>query len=331
MTELSSYSEKSHPMTFAYEQHSKILGDGEALQSVCDYAFDRFGIRCLHDERDYDRLIHQFQWEQVRDMLQRALSMHDLETAIQRDEQQFMQSLANSCDENAPQIGGGDPGLPHGWLTLLEAAYERLGDTEGLRRTYEYYIITGTAVEIPNKYDPVPYFFNHYVEKLHELDDELGDGRWQESIQRIEHLYDTYRSDPMFHSRNRPYEALLIQEQRGAAAMRYCARRCKDWYDEALISDLFPVLTEYDFDKASNLLLQPLHDADSKLLRDNTPKGAQRIANLLRRLGVSSHSTRIREEAERLIRMYRHRDHLKAFLKDLIKELPQIDDSAAAS
>lgn len=305
------------------EGYATMLGSGEALLAVCDYAFDRFGISSFHhDKPAYDVLMNQLQWEQIREILQRVLLMHDLEAAVQFHEERFMRSLANSCTEDVPKIGGADLGLPHGWFTVLEAAYERLADADGLCRIYAYYIIMGTDAEEPlklNEYSPVPFFFNHYVEKLHDLAGE----RWPEFVQRIENLYDKYRSDPLFHSRNRQYEALLIQERHGGAAIQYCSQRCKDWYDETLVSDLFAVMAEYDLGQAADLLLQPLHDADSKLMRDNTFEGAQRVVNLLRRADISSNCALVRQEAERLIRMYRHREYLKSLLKDLIKELPQ--------
>ncbi|OZG66669.1 hypothetical protein BHAP_0078 [Bifidobacterium hapali] len=321
MTELRTHGVESQSVQAT--EYATMLGGGEALLAVCEYAFDRFGIsRFRRDKPAYDLLMNQLQWEQIREILQRILLMHDLEAAVQFHEERFMRSLTNSCTEDAPEIGGADPGLPHGWFTVLEAAYERLVDVDGLCRIYAYYIIMGVDAEELlklNEYSPVPFFFNHYVEKLHDLAGE----RWPEFVQRIENLYDKYRSDPMFHSRNRQYEALLIQERHGAAAIQYCSRRCKDWYDEALVSDLFAVMAEYDLGKAADLLLHPLHDADSKLMRDNTPEGAQHVVNLLRRAGISTNGALVRQEAERLMRMYRHREHLKSLLKNLIKELPQ--------
>ena len=316
-----------------------VIGDGEAGRAAYEYAQNRFellsfgaGIPC-----DYDLIMDVAQWECIREVLQRLLTMQDLEAAVRTSAHRCMQQLADSCGEDSAVDDVGDPSLPHGWLTILEAAYERLGDKAGLCRVYAYYIITGDgmdhsmtlqgstheAAQERDSWETEPMTADkecvarasHYVNKLRAL----AADQWPESVTRIESLYDRYYSDPMFHSRNYRYEALLRQERQGGEALRYCQRRCRTWYDHKLVSDMFDVMVQSDLEAACELLLRPLHNADSNLMRNNTPRNVSRIMSLLRRLGSVAGTERVKTEAERLSDRYRGRTQLRKELQSLIE------------
>lgn len=109
--------------------------------------------------------------------------------------------------------------LPHGWFTLLEAAYERLGDRENLAKVYAVYIAQGLLPQDAR-----------YVDRLRWL---LGDTKALDVM--IGELTGGFR--PMKDDRMRPtaglaYEHLLREFRLSDEAVAYCEvlrkydRRC---------------------------------------------------------------------------------------------------------
>jgi hypothetical protein len=322
-----------------------ICGNGEAGRAVYEYARLRFGMPHFRDRGTlgYDLIMDPHQWEQVREVLERMTSMRDLEAAVQTQGARDMWQLANSgvsddCDgdyDGADGAGVRDPSLPHGWLTLLEAAYERLGDRDGLCRLYSYYIITDEITDRPtlenvicggdgdasndgddgnDGADAQRRRDAHYIDALRALMPE----QWPEAVARIVEIYQRCCSDPMFHSRDPMYETLLKQERLSDAAWQYCTMQSQGWRDDELIMDMFELMAQDHRDEACALLLEPLYDADSRLMSNNTAEGAGQVVALLRRCAAVMGTQRATAEAERLMGMYRSRTGLRHALEALI-------------
>ncbi|RSX56937.1 hypothetical protein [Bifidobacterium samirii] len=299
------------------------IGDGEAGHAVLAYlwrGFARYGSGGMH-ESDYRLIMDDDQWMMVRDLLQRYLAMDDLDDAVRAIRDREMQRLADSSQtDTEPEPT--PPGLPQGWWTLLEAAYERLGDEEGLRRIYMCYIVTNRlprprkspeATGLGLVIDPM-----HYVRKLKTLSGE----HWSEDVRCMVRVHQRHYRDPMFAGWQLSYEALLRSERLSDAAWRYCRVRCLSRYasaDEAvgLMSTMFDVVAERHAEEVCNLLLDSLRDADSPMLCEDSPERVEQVIAVLRKC-LPYDADRVHAECERLHGMYRRRRQLRSALEALM-------------
>lgn len=302
------------------------IGDGAAGRAVSAYVFDSFGRYRLDDVRESDYLLvmDDRQWEMVRDLLQWYLAMDDLDHAVKVIRDQKTRELADIglSDANPSPV---PPGLPQGWWTLLEAAYERLGDEDGLRRIYACYIVTD-RLPWDQKISDVPRHgreidYAHYVRKLKALS---GD-RWPEDVRRMVRVHQRYYRDPMFAGRQLAYEELLRSERLSDAAWRYCKVRSHPRYalaDDAaeLMDTMFDIVVEHHAEDVCNILLAPLRDADSPILKSDSPELVAQVIEVLRKCQPYVED-RVRAECERLYAMYRHRQRLRGELKKLMGEI----------
>ncbi|OZG58458.1 hypothetical protein BTIS_0827 [Bifidobacterium tissieri] len=305
------------------------IGDGEAGRAVLEYVWSSFARYHSDDmrESDYRLIMDDQQWAMVRDLLQRYLAMDDLDDAVQVFRDREMGKLADSCLPDAVPSPA-PPGLPQGWWTLLEAAYECLGDEEGLRRIYACYIVTDRLPwhrrsQMPSR---VPRHEReidsaHYVRKLKTLSGE----HWPEDVRRMVEVHQRYYRDPMLSGRQLAYEELLLSERLSDAAWRYCKVRCHSRYTLAseaaeLMERMFDVVSERHAEEACDILLAPLHDADSPMLSNDSPERVTQIITVLRKC-LPYVGNRVREECERLYGMYRHRQLLRSELKKLLEHV----------
>ncbi|WP_126029558.1 hypothetical protein [Bifidobacterium callimiconis] len=307
------------------------IGDGEAGHAVLEYVWSSFARYHSSDmrESDYRLIMDDRQWATVCDLLQGYLAMDDLDNAVRVFRDRRMQELADSCLPDAEPTPA-PPGLPQGWWTLLEAAYERLGNENGLRRIYACYIVTDRlpwsrkASDVPDSEVPRhgrEIDHDYYVRKLKTLSGE----HWPEDVRRIVRVHQRYYRDPMFAGRQLSYEELLRSERLSDAAWRYCKVRSHPRYsllDDAaeLMEDMFDVVAEQHAEEACNILLVPLRDADSSILKNDSPELVAQVIEVLRKCQPYV-ADRVCAECERLYGMYRHRQRLRGELKKLMGEL----------
>lgn len=302
----------------------KAADAGEAVSAVRAYARLRFGTPGTDASGDGEcGWLSEHEWRALRDALQRLTCMDDLEAAVQRFCRRYEESLdwADECEE-LYDVEETAPGLPYGWLTLLEASYERLGDTDGLCTLYAYYIVTDVsdADEDDTEGGTVARGLGHAVRYIGRLRDLCGE-RWPQMRARIVDTYERHCYDePVSYGRNTTFEELLRQEGLAQEALRYCRRMRDGRHGDIVASDLLELTVRADMDAACALLTAPLHDADSSLMRDDSESGVKRIVALLSRLRDVAGAERMRLEAERLIRMYRRRPALRSALRQLIDE-----------
>ena len=306
------------------------------------------------------------EWTAIRNILQRLTGLDDLSVAMQlargRDVHALTYDPDGDDDDDEAEIDEDgyrivdpqpDPGLPHGWLTLLEAAYEQLDDADGLERLYAYYILadmtsdafiagdeddeddeTGNAEcdrDGRNPDDKTTHA-GHIIGKLRRLatrpgrfdDDSQAETHWHELLDTIVHAFES-ADDPGFPLHSIAYEELLAQERLSDAAWRYCRRESDTpWFgarERASLDRLFDVIAIDHAAEACELTLRPLHDADSALMREDTQENRRKILLTLNRCATYAGPDRARNEAERLLRLYRKRKELREGLTAFMEGL----------
>ncbi|PLS28589.1 hypothetical protein [Bifidobacterium parmae] len=299
----------------------RIIGDGAAGRKIYAYVYDHFGGHALtRDETsDYSMITDVRGWRWIRDFMQRLLAMDDgLEIAVcARTARETSQLFAEChCGQEDGQVNPPILNPPDICWTWLEASYERLGDVEGLCRLYAYRIITDSIDGRIRTEDEQRAHDSWYVRKLRDL---AGDA-WNDYVLRIIDLQERYHGDPMFHGRNPAYEALLSQEMLSDAAWKYCKARCRDFRDDKVIERLFAVMAHTRAEDSCDLLLEPLHDADSDLMRSDSERNVDRVCSILRLVAGAAGSGKARDEIDRLLRMYRSRKSLRVALEGLRDE-----------
>lgn len=304
------------------------------------------------------------EWTAIRNILQRLTGLDDLSGAMQLARGRDVHALTydpdggdneDGIDEDGYRIVAtwSDPGLPHGWLTLLEAAYEQLGDEDGLERLYAYYILANLtpAASVAHDEDDEDdetgndecdrdgrnpddktTHADHIIGKLRLLatrpgrfdDDSQTETHWHELLDTIVHAFES-ADDPGFPLRSIAYEELLAQERLSDAAWRYCRRGAgTPWFgarERASLDRLFDVIAIDHAAEACELILRPLHDADSALMREDTQENRREILLALRRCATYAGPDRARSEAERLLRLYRRRKELREGLTAFMEGL----------
>lgn len=306
---------------------SVIIGDGSAGRELYSYIYDHFGVAAFTEDEtsDYSLITDLQGWEWVRGFMQRLLSMDDLEGALRTSDARDQERLSRECGCGRDEEDALPPVLspPRICWTWLQAAYERLGDREGLCRLHAYRILTSEVGPETTTFEQAKRVGAHHIVKLRKF---AGDD-WHSTVELIVDLQQRYHGDPMFHGRNPAYEVLLRQESLTDAAWEYCKARCSDLHDDEVIVDLFDVMARGHAEEACELLLEPLHDADSKVLHNDTEENVEHIRAMLRLVATFVGPSRMRVEAVRLRSMYRYRRSLRDALKRLLSEY---DDGGTA-
>lgn len=134
--------------------------------------------------------------------------------------------------------------LPHGWLTILEAAYEQLDDTEGLRRLFMLHILLASA--------------NADVKYVRRLRDLSGD-RWPDDVATIVAKARDHRHATLMHD-NPAYERLLVEEHLRDATIDYVQGRDRLGSDRFL--RMLPALADGDDGSLLTTLTDQFLDRD---------------------------------------------------------------------
>lgn len=357
------------------------IGDGEATRAVTNYVRQRFWLPNFTWDKSPNEVLRMnaAQWEAIRAMLERALELDDLSVAFQlvrgrdfhalsyddyADDDPDNEDDEDDEDDELDESGyhvvepHADPALPNGWLTLLEASYEQLGDVDGLERFYEYCILTDIGMEEcghgnenedenENTEDEIHHdtesgtVHRTYLDRLRDLVNRTAAGnhqvaaeRWSRAVDAIITAFETADAMEYPVERTQAYERLLLEERLGDAAWKYCERRIRDpWARSAssiaLVERFLDVFTPDHAAEACELLLKPLHDADSELMRDDSAEHRQDIVRILTRCRPYMGVERVRAETERLLRMYRRRRELQESLKEFLNGLNTATPTAA--
>ena len=350
------------------------IGDGDAAHAVMDYVRRRFWFPGFSYDRTPNGVLRMdaTQWEAIRTTLERLYGLNDLSAAFQLTRGREFHALSyddyvdddsddeDDEDEDEYRIVDPhrDPALPNGWITLLEAAYEQLGDIDGLAKLYAYCVLTDLSpdgsghADTDDDYDEDANDIDEikrltYLDKLRNLVGQTTDDnrqtvseRWNHTVEAIVAAFEAADAMEYPVSPAHAYEELLLKERLGDAAWRYCERRVHDpWARSAssiaLVERFLDVLAPDHAAEACELMLGPLHDADSELMRDDSTEHQRDIVRTLRRCMPYVGVERIRAEAERLLRLYRRRTELRAslegFLHDLADPTATVPDATPAT
>ena len=279
----------------------------------------RFGYRFLEQD-----LFTESQWTAIREILERFYGLGDLETALIYAADQRQDGLSRRVDPslNARDVEP-DPDdellnpvgypwavLPNGDLSVLEAAYEHMDDRDATMRLIMYYLLVDCME------------YESYLNLLRTLAGEA----WPAVRARLVELFDEYGQHIMGLTRNLAYEHLLVEEHLGEAAWRYLQARMR--IDESeqvffgfvkpqfrpMLETLAPVIGEAHREEVGALLAQPLRDADSDLLREDTQGHRMRIAEIFCQLIAMGDLECAERQRARLTVMYPRRRELHAVL-----------------
>ena len=197
--------------------------------------------------------------------------------------------------------------LPHGWLTLLEAAYEHLEDREGLRRLYVLYIFM--ARSLPESV---------YVRKLREI----SGGHWQENRDAIisyAHMY-KYR---MAHGNDNPaYERFLIEEHLPQAADEYCVFSRSD----NRLLRMLDLVAEANPDRCKKFVFDMLMQPDSRIYQGEPKQSAIRVGTWIRRINEVFGEAEACNLSRHITQMFPKREHLHNELAEYLDEMPRADE-----
>ncbi|RSX52035.1 SWIM zinc finger family protein [Bifidobacterium callimiconis] len=202
--------------------------------------------------------------------------------------------------------------LPHTWMTILEAAYERLHDAEGLRRLYMYYIVIAQT-------DPEAV----YVERLRAISGE----HWAEDRDEIVRLQRTCRRFGMMSAVNPAYERLVREERLTDEAFDYCLTGGMD--DIAI--RLLDVLAQNpeSLDRTLHYFRNVLKDPDSDVYKQDDAASAERVGRWIRKIDTVIGYDEACSLAEHIVGMFPQRKKLRECLADYVSEVedpPEFDD-----
>ncbi|MGO5318090.1 SWIM zinc finger family protein [Bifidobacterium boum] len=249
-------------------------------------------------------------WDAVRRVLESGLGMSDAQSRLV--------SLIRSNGSYAKQqsCDGGNGGetvanmrllvplirptditqLPHGWFTVLEAAYEHLSDRAGLRRLYRMYILM--ARTLPEAV---------YVQRLRSVSGE----QWQEDCDAIVDFANRHPFEITYGGNNPAYERLLREEQLTQAAASYCYRG-SDNHSWMYLLDL---VAQADPERCKSWLNVMLLEPDSELYRMHSDDSARYVEAWIRRIETVFGEDFAGDLASRIISMFPRRDQLRARLE----------------
>lgn len=296
---------------FEDENYREEIPHGHAESLVGIWMARQYGYRFAQQD-----LFTESQWVALAEILERFYGMSSIERAMQYRYERASESIERYVEpplylrytkpENMPWTPRGTQELPNGQLSILEAAYEHFGDYDKMRTLIMYYILGDC------------FSYKQYLPLLRKL---CGSD-WPDERARMVAVFEQYKPAV----RNLAYEYFLAEEELSDAAWHYlCALQdvaeLFDYYvahaDDGL-TQLFTVAGVSHGKELASLLLEPLQDADSSVLRDDTPMNRLRIATIMRLCRQSLDETTVRTQRKRLAAMYPKRVELQAMLDEVM-------------
>ncbi|WP_298048700.1 SWIM zinc finger domain-containing protein [uncultured Bifidobacterium sp.] len=283
---------------------SRERGDVPDVESVVD-SIDRF--------TDED-------WKAVRRILETACGLPDVEPYLEYlDRRQIRREITASKADSTmnmrllvPSIRPHDiSDLPHGWLTILEAAYEHLNDAAGLRRLYIMYILM--ARTFPEAV---------YVRKLREV----SGIHWREDRDTIVDYANSHRLNMMHGGSNPAYERLLREEHLPDAADKYSMLQGEDCRLR-----LFDLVAEASPEDAKKRVCRMLQQPDSPIYQNKDQESAARVGAWLHNLDAVFGGSIAYDLARHIVGMFPQREHLRRALAEYLADSPSIGKTTALS
>lgn len=236
-------------------------------------------------------------WQAIRHILEHLYGFPDLQSYIDAVRMSRIPGRNNRY-QTAPHrtMPQSFNELPHGWLTILEAAYEHLDDTAGLRRLYILYILLATHGQ-----EAV------YVQLLRDI----SGNNWQEDLKTIVDLAYENRFDLKRHD-NPAYERVLREEQLVDAAYVYTAMH---FADNRMLRFL-PLLARKDPEQLLTSLMQHFQQPDIDIYQGDPQTVASRVRKWVRAIDRVFGIDAARELAQWILTMFPKRRLLQDKLKE---------------
>ena len=285
------------------------------------YWNSQFPGRLLFKDRrgDPDARFTDEDWQAVRRILETACGLPDIEPYLKYlNHQQLRRETKPHKSQSTmnmrllvPYLKPADiSDLPHGWLTFLEAAYEHLHDTDGLRRLYTLYILM--ARTFPEAV---------YVCKLREVSGE----HWQEDRDAI---VDYMNDCTLYMIRDKPnpaYERLLREEHLPQAAYEYSRLQNADCRLR-----LFDLIAEANPEKTRQRVCGMLQQPESPIYQSNDQESADLVSAWLHCLDDAFGASLAHDLARHIVGMFPQRDYLRRTLAEYLAD-PSPAERAGAS
>lgn len=236
-------------------------------------------------------------WQAIRHILEHLYGFPDLQPYIETVH------LARTTGHNDRyQTAPHDPmpqffnDLPHGWLTILEAAYEHLDDTAGLRRLYILYILLATHGQ-----EAV------YVQLLRDI----SKNNWKEDLKIITDL--AYANRFELNRRDNPaYERVLREEELVKESQVYTAMH---FADNRMLRFL-PILARENPEQLLESLMQHFRQPDIDIYQGDSKTVASRVSAWVRAIDRVFGIDAARELTEWILTMFPKRRTLHKKLKE---------------
>lgn len=299
-------------------QPQKTQSRGPAESTLALWISHQYGYRFFHQN-----LFTDTQWHAIVEIFERFYGLTTIECAMQYCQERArdgvthyaQSSLAirhDALDYPVTMLPGLSQ-LPNGQLSILEAAYEHLEDSTGMRKLLMYYLLN----------DCVEY--RQYLPMLREL---CADS-WNAECSHLTNLFEHYGSS----SRNRAYEYLLTEENLADAAWEYISTRRpldfpQDNEEDSLldsliagdtgVAQLFAIASKSNDNLLEQWLTAPLRDADAEVLRSNSASNRLRIATLTQLCCDLVSESVGHAQCNRLRAMYPKRKELQIMLDEVM-------------
>jgi hypothetical protein len=271
-----------------------------ALPEVDDLAQQTLslgGIGSLLEERD---------WLDIVRIMELMTSMSDLRMAVRR---RIRQEFPGSVREAEEQASKDLSFLPFGWFSILEAGYEILGDLDGLKALYEFYIVTNMA-HSPRGTDDIDY---HRRLEILTGNDFESESRYVANV--------AYTEMTMEFGRTRALEDLIQMTKLSDDALFYC-NLLQDSDKSKATSEMAVTIALKHSQEAGEFLLEPLFDADSWLykkrdfsLEEFMASSEMRVQRQLRRVKKVLGAQKAAEMASRIMATFPKRRALVSAVK----------------
>lgn len=311
----------------AQDRQSQQAGNGndefpqDASSMAGAYWNSQFPGRLLFKDGrgDPDARLTDEDWQAVRRILETACGLPDIESYLEYlDRQQLRREIEPNKSASTmnmrllvPYIKPADiSDLPHGWLTFLEAAYEHLHDTAGLRRLYIMYILM--ARTFPEAV---------YVRKLHEVS---GD-HWAEDRTTIVDYVNGHKLYMMHGGSNPAYERLLREEHLPQAAYEYSLMQSADCRLR-----LFDLIAEANPEETKQRVCGMLQQPESPIYQSNDQESADLVSAWLHCLDDAFGESLAHDLARHIVGMFPQRKLLHHALAEYLAD-PSPDKETSTS
>ena len=275
-----------------------------AVDELSKQTLSQGGVGPLLEDRD---------WLDIVRIMELMTSMGNMRMAVRRHVRPELPSSIREMEESASKNLSF---LPFGWFSILEAGYESLGDLDGLKTLYGFYIATNMA-HSPRGAEDVDY---------HRRLETLARDSFESESRYIANV--AYTEMAMGFGRIPALEDLMQMAKLSDDALFYCDSLQGNDKSKAASKMAATIALKHP-QGAGEFLLEPIFDADSWLYRKNdfsleglTTSSEVRVQRQLRQVRKVLGAQKAAEMASRVMVMFPKRHALLSAVKLFISGAP---------